>query len=705
MASTSARPTSSPSRSTRAVVRARVKAHLEIARSGTLLAATLEAAAEGILVTNRSGGISHMNEAFRRMWDIPADLRAEPGTTQVFALMEAQARDGDLYRRQWAAAVARTEPQEGFDAIELTRDRHVERHARAFRINANLSGHVFSFHDVTDRNRATRELKLLNESLEARIAERTRELELAMHQATAANRAKSQFLSNMSHEIRTPINGVIGMAILALQANPDPRQREFLEKIQGAGQHLAEIVNDVLDFSKIEAGELRLEETEVDVRGVLDEVSSQLLHAAEGKGLQLTFQSDPDLPRALRGDRLRIKQVLLNFVGNAIKFTPKGAVQVRVASLPCDDDECLLRFEIEDSGIGMTEAQIGALFQSFHQADASTTREYGGTGLGLAISKQLAAAMGGEVGVRSAPGRGSTFWFTARLRPAQGGLAKPTAPAGEPAPGDRYRDVIQGAHILLVEDNFLNREVATGLLESVGAIVSLASNGKEAVDLSLGQPFACILMDMQMPVMDGLEATRLIRAQPLRAATPILAMTANCSDEDRLRCIEAGMDDFMTKPMLPETLYTNLARWIPGRPVQLLPVEAPASALSSAAAAHEPSAPTGDPAVIDLSILSRSVAGDAEKVRRYAGMFAEAIPQTLAELATTLASGDLPLLADLGHRLKASSTMVGAMGFAAMCQELESLRSGGTLAQASALVEKMPALLAKVSAELERERA
>ena len=237
-------------------------------------------------------------------------------------------------------------------------------------------------------------------------------------------------------------------------------------------------------------------------------------------------------------------------------------------------------------------------------------------------------------------------------------------------------------------------------------LLRIAGNGREAVEMSLAVPFACILMDMQMPVMDGLEATRLIRAQPLRDATPILAMTANCSDADRLLCIEAGMDDFMTKPMLPETLYATLGKWILGRPERLLPV-APVAALPipAAAPAPRPAVRAGDPDVIDLSILSRSVAGDAQKVRRYAGMFADAIPETLAELTETLASGDLPLLADLGHRLKASSKMVGAMGFAAMCQELENFRSGGTLAQAEAVVEGMPGLLAKVSAELERELA
>ena len=539
----------------------------------------------------------------------------------------------------------------------------------------------------------------LNKTLEARVLERTRELEAAMHRAAAANQAKSDFLSNMSHEIRTPANGVIGMAYLALKANPDPRQRDYLQKIHSSGQHLLRIINDILDFSKIEAGKLELEEMDFDLSTVFEGVSNQTAHAAKARGLKLVFQVNPSLSRALRGDPLRIGQVLLNYVGNAIKFSQNGEVIVRAATLHRGEADSLVRFEVQDSGIGMTEAQIAQLFQSFHQADTSTTRKYGGTGLGLAISKQLALLMGGEVGVDSQPGRGSTFWFTARLR---WGTAAPAAAVGATPSAAAQLDVIKGARVLLVEDNLLNQEVATGLLEDVGATVCIANNGQQAVDLLLAERFDCVLMDVQMPVMDGLQATRLIREHPLTSATPVLAMTANARNEDRVRCIEAGMNDFITKPIVPDQLYATVAKWLLPRPDQPPVSDGPRHSQGTHATAPTWAVPAGDPDIIDLSILSRSVAGNPHKVRRYASLFVESIPETLAELETTLARRELSALADLGHRLKSSSRMVGAMGFAAMCQSLEGFRTDGTLDQARAIVEKMRPLLAEVSADIDK---
>jgi two-component system, sensor histidine kinase and response regulator len=677
-----------------AVVRARVRTHLGFARSNALLAATQEAAVEGILVTDQEGGISHMNAAFVQMWGVPAGMLSETARASVFAFMQEQALDRVLYRRQWAAAMRQTQGQNGFDALELTGDRHFECRGRPFRINASLGGHVFSFRDVTERKRAARQLQLLNETLESRIVERTRELEVATHQAQAASRAKGDFLSNMSHEIRTPINGVVGLAHLTLQSELVPAQRERVQKIRDAGLHLLGIVNDILDFSKIEAGKLELEETDVRLADVFAGVSAQVSAAAAARGLALVFQLDPGLERTLYGDALRIGQVLLNYVGNAIKFSEQGQVLVRATLLRHTDAEVMVRFEVRDNGIGMTEAQVALLFQSFQQADTSTTRRYGGTGLGLAIGKQLAGLMGGDVGVTSRPGEGSTFWFTARLRPA---LADSSA-AIETNTAESDRAAIRGAQILLVEDNALNQEVARGLLEDVGAEVCTASNGQEALHRMAERHFDCVLMDVQMPVMDGLQATRFIRADPRLAQTPVLAMTAHARREDRLVCLEAGMNDFMTKPVLPKLLYACLARWLTPRTDRSLAATAVAGDVSAAT----PSVPAGDPDIVDLSILSRSVADNPQKVRRYASMFVEAIPQALAELEATLASGDLPKLADLGHRLKASSKMVGAMGFARMCESLEGLRVGGTLEQAGAIVRGMPDLLARVAADIDR---
>jgi signal transduction histidine kinase/HPt (histidine-containing phosphotransfer) domain-containing protein len=546
------------------------------------------------------------------------------------------------------------------------------------------------------------ELEGLNASLESRVEERTRELAAALKLADAASQAKSDFLSNMSHEIRTPMNGVIGLAHLALLSDPDPGQRDCLQKIAASGKHLLAIVNDILDFSKIEAGQLDLEETDFDLSVVLANVQAQTADAASAKGLALRFDIEPGAPRALCGDPLRIGQVLLNYVGNAIKFSEQGAVQVRAAVQQRDDAGCLLRCEVQDQGIGMTVEQGAALFQSFHQADTSTSRRYGGTGLGLAICKRLATLMGGEVGLHSTPGQGSTFWFTARLRQAQA-LPAASAPSLLAQPVEAPWAVINGARILVVEDNLTNQEVAVGLLQAQGAITRTADNGQLALDLLRLERFDCVLMDAQMPVMDGLRATALIRANPLLAAMPVLAMTANARNEDRQRCLAAGMDDFMTKPVDPERFYSTVASWLLRRG-RVAAERAPpvATVLDGAVPAATWVAPAGDPDIIDLQLLSHAVAGHPDKVRRYARLFADAIPETLVELQGTLARKDLPALADLGHRLKSSARMVGAMGFATLCQSLEEFRSVGDVEQAQCIVDQMPLLLAAVSADITR---
>jgi two-component system, sensor histidine kinase and response regulator len=676
-----------------AVVRARVRTHLGLARASALLGAIQAAAVEGLLVIEHEGGISHMNQAFVRMWGVPSELRDRDGCADLLAFMCSQARDPDRLRLQWAEALHRTEPDEHFEALELQGDRHFECRGRPFRVNASLGGHVFSFRDVTEGTRAARQLEQLNATLEARILERTRDLEAATQRAEAASRAKSDFLSNMSHEIRTPINGVIGITHLALHAEASPAVREYLRKIRDSGAHLLGIVNDILDFSRIEAGKLDLEETDFTLADVLDRVSSQTAHAAQDKNLALVLRIDSSVQGPLRGDSLRVGQVLLNYVGNAIKFSEHGEIVVSAAR-PAGDVDGLVRFEVEDSGIGMSEAQVASLFQSFQQADMSTTRRYGGTGLGLAISRRLATLMGGEVGVRSTPGRGSTFWFTARLRPA----AAPSAPAAAGAePAGAHLEAMRGAHILLVEDNALNLEVASGLLEMVGATVRCAENGQEALERMAGERFDCVLMDLHMPVMDGLQATRLIRADPALAGTPVISMTASARPEDRVACLAAGMDDFLTKPVLPEALYACLAGQLARRAAAAAPAGEPTRTADAA-----PAVPAGDPAIVDLTILSRSVAGNPQKIRRYAGMFVEAIPETLSEFEAALAHGDLARLADVAHRVKSSSRLIGALGFAQQCESLEALRSGGSVDEACAIVDRMGGLLARVAVELEQ---
>jgi signal transduction histidine kinase/ActR/RegA family two-component response regulator len=405
--------------------------------------------------------------------------------------------------------------------------------------------------DITERKRDALELDQHRHALEALVDTRTQQLAVARLAAEAANIAKSAFLANMSHEIRTPLSAILGFTYLIRRSQVTAQQAKWLTELDVAGEHLLELINAILDLAKIEAGKLELEFTPVSAAEIVSNVVSILSERASAKHLNLLVETHP-LPQGLVGDACRLQQALLNYAGNAVKFTQAGSVTLRTLCLEESADTVVIRFEVQDTGVGIAAEALERLFVPFEQVDGSISRQYGGTGLGLAIVRQLARLMGGEAGAQSTLGSGSTFWFTARLRkeapPHAVGAIKPASEAV------LLRDHA-GARVLLVDDDIVNRDIAMTILNKVFDNVDVAKDGNEAVRMAARSAYELILMDMQMPGISGLEASRQIRMLPGGADSVIVALTANAFAEDKAACFAAGMDDFLSKPVRVEALF------------------------------------------------------------------------------------------------------------------------------------------------------
>ena len=532
------RPQESPDK---LVVRARdihAEKHLEeeMTKMSSQLKATLEATADGILSLHRDGSIANLNRRFTQLWQIPTPHLLARDDAAIQSFMSTQFEEPEAYQAR-LAEIGLDLDGESFDLLYLKDGRILQRTSLPARQAEHIIGRVFSFTDVTARFQA--EQDLIN----------------ARDEAQASNQAKSEFLAMVSHEIRTPMNGVLGMAELLQTTHLDPEQHEYARTIISSGEALLTVINDILDYSKLDAQKLTMEEHDFDLASLLHDLKQLFTKQQKDKGIDYSCQIAPGTPTHLRGDLARLRQVLLNLIGNAFKFTQEGSISVSVTQVEVSTYQVLLRFSVRDTGIGIAPDKQASIFKPFEQADLSTTRKYGGTGLGLAICSKIVALMGGDIGVESTSGIGSEFWFTARFR-----FGKVVSGKVDAASVTAIPQLRESTRILIVEDNATNLLVITQLLKKLGAVhIDQAHNGQESLERCRQQVYDLIFMDVQMPEMDGFEATRQLRGQGVTSR--IVGASAHVTKQDVENCLKAGMDDHVAKPVSLSTLQEAIGRW------------------------------------------------------------------------------------------------------------------------------------------------